>query len=112
MLVMPLLYGVAFLSTLPARGATRTCPICAKITAFLSTLPARGATALWSGTTPGQDISIHAPREGSDLIFQAATVLGAIFLSTLPARGATAGSASDAAASAISIHAPREGSDA
>ena len=34
----------AFLSTLPARGATRLAPAVAGTVAFLSTLPARGAT--------------------------------------------------------------------
>ena len=34
-------------------------------------------------------ISIHAPREGSDILHSASVALGLIFLSTLPARGAT-----------------------
>ena len=80
------------------------------------------------------DISIHAPREGSDtrpfyficlpsgflstLPARGATTDGANtvkvtvkFLSTLPARGATGRRARVHHALKISIHAPREGSD-
>ena len=110
--ILPVKAPQPFLSTLPARGATShkcrgPCP--AK---FLSTLPARGATR--SPQTPGcgpgyfyprsprgerrgrkrkrgpgRWISIHAPREGSDLASRNHVVL-----------------------ILISIHAPREGSDA
>ena len=83
--------NIIFLSTLPARGATWVGERCIRgETVFLSTLPARGATAGPSGwpqqylhkflsTLPARgateykaandgttDISIHAPREGSD----------------------------------------------
>ena len=56
-------------------------------------------------------ISIHAPREGSDM--DADTVQSVIgsFQSTLPARGATKVSSTKIKIGAISIHAPREGSD-
>ena len=57
-----------FLSTLPARGATiQYLQALFEPAEFLSTLPARGATGAarrW-GDGSGQ-ISIHAPREGSD----------------------------------------------
>ena len=100
---------------------------------FLSTLPARGATdAVAPVGVPG-DISIHAPREGSDPLglrdcpqrqhfyprsprgerparWPTCTVCGR-FLSTLPARGATALPYCGFAILYISIHAPREGSD-
>ena len=56
---------------------------------FLSTLPARGATGRPPEQGGGDAISIHAPREGSDM---AMLVFGAVPLE-------------------ISIHAPREGSD-
>ena len=58
-----------FLSTLPARGATRT-PNKAQEdnTIFLSTLPARGATSQGVKEPAELEISIHAPREGSDAI--------------------------------------------
>ena len=55
---------------------------------FLSTLPARGATVQTDKAFMQQTISIHAPREGSDLDG------GFVWIS-----------------SHISIHAPREGSD-
>ena len=56
--------------------------------AFQSTLPVRGATHLRAGAAHVRAISIHAPREGSDLL----TIHDMVFLH-------------------ISIHAPREGSD-
>ena len=102
-----------FQSTLPARGATSpTLWLAARLSRFQSTLPARGAT---SPPKPRRcartDISIHAPRTGSDDRQNAAVVRGRIsihaprtgsdqrhiiaiklpfqFQSTLPARGAT-----------------------
>ena len=102
-------------------------------TVFLSTLPARGATRRPRAAGPEQRISIHAPREGSDPKSgsqgsrsrnfyprsprgerQYTTTAGdrqAAFLSTLPARGATLDRQREAAEKGISIHAPREGSD-
>ena len=56
-------------------------------------------------------ISIHAPREGSDAVCFFSAHRSARFLSTLPARGATLGRAAAAINMSISIHAPREGSD-
>ena len=57
-----------FLSTLPARGATSSWRLNqGEAAKFLSTLPARGATrGLFVGVQL-LPISIHAPREGSDL---------------------------------------------
>ena len=101
-----------FLSTLPARGATRPRFLCgcfrfyfyprsprgerrSKSSSFwagilfLSTLPARGATRCGPEAAAAQEISIHAPREGSDSAGQGGRGGPAIFLSTLPARGAT-----------------------
>ena len=78
-----------FLSTLPARGATRDTAKQLGVSQFLSTLPARGATALGLNFGP---------------CFRQ-------FLSTLPARGATGRRAGLLPAPPISIHAPREGSD-
>ena len=86
--------------------------VCSK--KFLSTLPARGATLSYRTLTmPPTQISIHAPREGSDTLSQEIDTYEDLFLSTLPARGATQDYSRDkAAALQISIHAPREGSDA
>ena len=56
-------------------------------------------------------ISIHAPREGSDLSPAASWYQFSIFLSTLPARGATICYGISFRRVLISIHAPREGSD-
>ena len=111
-LAQPKLYK--FLSTLPARGATRKSragrSACANFyprsprgerraaagrkypaAGFLSTLPVRGATALRLNWTRSGNISIHAPREGSDksVLCRLHKCGQFIFLSTLPARGAT-----------------------
>ncbi len=55
-------------------------------------------------------VSIHAPREGSDV---ASLTIGQYdrFQSTPPARGATRLDQADAMIKTVSIHAPREGSD-
>ncbi len=57
------------------------------------------------------NISIHAPREGSDLRIFVYRVIRVGFQSTLPARGATSARVLDNGVAVISIHAPREGSD-
>ena len=101
--------------------------------AFLSTLPARGATVHRVQGAAPRAISIHAPREGSDVRSggqqaepedfyprsprgeRLNTLSGKVelllFLSTLPARGATCLDKALKAILRISIHAPREGSD-
>ena len=56
-------------------------------------------------------ISIHAPREGSDLEADGLAEDEHGFQSTLPVRGATAGLGMASWTIGISIHAPREGSD-
>ena len=56
-------------------------------------------------------ISIHAPREGSDFWPYQDTAEDEEFLSTLPARGATRDRKEGNTMNCISIHAPREGSD-
>ena len=101
---------------------------------FLSTLPARGATRpSYATAQSAAAISIHAPREGSDVqdipgridvsYFYPRSPRGErrftphfgncliLFLSTLPARGATCNPDSSNHWFYISIHAPREGSD-
>ena len=101
---------------------------------FQSTLPARGATNHpnysdnntnnFNPRSPrgerhrdeivqffAQNISIHAPREGSDTRCALWAVSRGEFQSTLPARGATDTCEMSNEAYRISIHAPREGSD-
>ena len=101
---------------------------------FLSTLPARGATWVLRLHHRAVDISIHAPREGSDTRGVRRKAVLTVFLSTLPARGATSkllGASrralhfyprsprgerqlvrqDEVGPGHISIHAPREGSD-
>ena len=56
---------------------------------FLSTLPARGATNSQLIFRQPVEISIHAPREGSDVSRSMVASRSLEFLSTLPARGAT-----------------------
>ena len=60
-----------FLSTLPAWGATsRPQSSCSSPFSFLSTLPAWGATHRFLPRTHRREISIHAPRVGSDQRWQ------------------------------------------
>ena len=61
----------------------------ATATVFQSTLPARGATLPSGWRNSPYNISIHAPRTGSDGGQNSAGVCFAQFQSTLPARGAT-----------------------
>ena len=56
-------------------------------------------------------ISIHASREGSDLLQVVQVDVAVAFLSTHPVRGATGQSLHFGLARIISIHASREGSD-
>ena len=60
-----------------------------KTSAFLSTLPVRGATRAAEKFRSIALISIHAPREGSDLQYAVLLDRARQFLSTLPVRGAT-----------------------
>ena len=78
---------------------------------FQSTLPARGATQRATGVTMQPEISIHAPRTGSDAADAVSSTSTKLFQSTLPARGATPVAAHQRVALLISIHAPRTGSD-
>ena len=78
---------------------------------FQSTLPARGATPGVDRVVRSRVISIHAPREGSDLargLCQAVDVLISIHA---PREGSDLYCLNDVRGLVISIHAPREGSD-
>ncbi len=78
-----------FQSTLPARGATCATSTCPQISQFQSTLPARERRPVCDRVWALPDISIHAPRTGSDLRSAGRRPLLDLF----------------------SIHAPRTGSD-
>ena len=56
---------------------------------FQSTPPARGATSSWVKANAKADISIHAPRKGSDAMSVTFNAIKSLFQSTPPARGAT-----------------------
>ena len=84
------LFNLKFQSPPPARGATPPHRCGHPSTQFQSTPPARGATKTRLLKIAKQKISIHAPREGGDIDFDA------IKKGTMD----------------ISIHAPREGGDA
>ena len=98
---------------------------------FQSTLPARGATVSGSGRGIGRPISIHTPREGSDLFvcrnhpmddnfnphsprgerrpFAQVRLRQALFQSTLPARGATFPGSNDRPGGAFQSTLPARG---
>ena len=57
---------IIFQSTLPAWGATPGLLLYLGVTQFQSTLPAWGATIVQERHERIEDISIHAPRVGSD----------------------------------------------
>ena len=126
--------STGFLSTLPARGATGWGSIVSTWPGNFYPRSPRGerllvfiCTSLSQNFYPRsprgerqvrplppivmEDISIHAPREGSDAGGFLFLVLLIRFLSTLPARGATTSAIFDKRKERISIHAPREGSD-
>ena len=101
---------------------------------FQSTLPGWGATASQCAAFAGAEISIHAPRMGSDVTsatsfrscgyfnprspdgerpgaLPSTTAKRSVFQSTLPGWGATALGLRAPTGVLISIHAPRMGSD-
>ncbi len=78
-----------FQSTLPARGATANSRAQPGERRFQSTLPARGATFVLPRRSRQINISIHAPRTGSDPDARTLGRRERPFQSTLPARGAT-----------------------
>jgi hypothetical protein len=97
-------------------------PCCAPLrcTSFQSTLPAKGATGQADRKvqiSPCILISIHAPREGSDVPMTVATMADNLALVSIhaPREGSDTWRADILIASVhgqrVSIHAPREGSD-
>ena len=83
-------------------------PVCYK---FQSTLPVGGATNVGKLVPILCEISIHAPRGGSDFQTFAYCSRYILFQSTLPVGGATLNDSSAVFGYQISIHAPRGGSD-
>ena len=81
----------AFLSTLPARGATQhPGDVAVNVSLFLSTLPARGATGPTRWTKSGRaNFYPRSPRGERPRTANIVQEDNTIFLSTLPARGAT-----------------------
>ena len=122
-----------FQSTLPVWGATHISKLAFMWSRFQSTLPVWGATRVTKLTHKAAEISIHAPRVGSDvaraghdgvvLYFNPRSPCGerlhisklafmwSRFQSTLPVWGATRSVHGVGLHSLISIHAPRVGSD-
>ena len=84
-----LIWSRVFQSTPPARGATESRHESDDISLFQSTPPARGATAISLLINQTIEISIHAPREGGDLLGIICQMIQLGFQSTPPARGAT-----------------------
>ena len=79
-----------FQSTLPARGATNRRQGRHEDLQISIHAPRTGSDLLCSLCRRFVAISIHAPRTGSDAIFSAVAFSSSPFQSTLPARGATA----------------------
>ena len=82
-----------------------------RVTRFQFTHPGRGATWNASHVSKLLPVSIHAPREGCDLVEQRLGEESKGFQFTHPGRGATSGSIFSAHSVTVSIHAPREGCD-
>ena len=81
-----------------------------RLLVFQSTLPARGATRLLTFWTTSGQISIHAPRTGSDAELAFVAQLGKISIHA-PRTGSDLALDIDDDVDFISIHAPRTGSD-
>ena len=95
----------------PRRGRPDRCAASSHPGQFQSTPPAKGATRRSVPLCERFTISIHAPREGGDLLPRSRTERKSAFQSTPPAKGATVDAVLSEGQSAISIHAPREGGD-
>ena len=78
---------------------------------FQSTLPVKGATTLRLFGCWYQNISIHAPREGSDIISSLIKMPKTIISIHAPREGSDISVRNPNDQTIISIHAPREGSD-
>ena len=105
-------YLTVFQSTLPARGATIPyADALRNMTNFNPRSPHGERRVRRAVSGDGDVISIHAPRTGSDTLWQILQADTPEFQSTLPARGATVLHPASVKFVRISIHAPRTGSD-
>ena len=94
-----------FQSTLPAKGAIRL-----RVPMFQSTLPAKEATRQVLCFSVALDVSIHAPREGSDLL-RCSAYGPAVVSIDAPREGSDSPLRRGFREKGVSIHAPGEGSD-
>ena len=104
-------WGMAFQSTLPGWGATvqrRDELVAAR---FQSTLPGWGATISQTHHVCCGDISIHAPRMGSDQLQRTNRIIPSDFNPRSPDGERPQPGHESAGSRPISIHAPRMGSD-
>ena len=101
-----------FQSTLPARGATNGLITPQRYSKFQSTLPARGATEPAVYHAAPVIVSIHAPREGSDIFALYLIVSTCCFNPRSPRGERRVTMDAIYTRLVVSIHAPREGSDA
>ena len=80
---------MSFQSTLPARGATRWRGVACVAGNISIHAPRTGSDAKLYKLGRKGNISIHAPRTGSDQLYELGMLSPTQFQSTLPARGAT-----------------------
>ena len=99
-----------FQSTLPAKGATMGCCNWCCSFRFQSTLPAKGATLENASRKQGQ-VSIHAPREGSDFSRKIDRSGRRDSFNPRSPRRERLAVTFEESGRYVSIHAPREGSD-
>ena len=100
-----------FQSTLPAWGATLLVVWTLGVQEISIHAPRMGSDDYIDNTDQVEDISIHAPRMGSDCMRISKQYAKNVFQSTLPAWGATKTKFIEEGGITISIHAPRMGSD-
>ena len=78
-----------FQSTLPVKGATPGCDRFGRLFVVSIHAPREGSDVGLRAIGVGQQVSIHAPREGSDRVGLFCEDYPALFQSTLPVKGAT-----------------------
>ena len=100
-----------FQFTHPGRGATRQEAMTTNDGKFQFTHPGRGATTASDKGWTINYVSIHAPREGCDILRPGRLACIHVFQFTHPGRGATVEMLAVVDMMTVSIHAPREGCD-